>query len=142
MMKDWKFAIRFDPFVTLLTFIILTFGFAIFFSASLGVMARHEVKFYNIVQNQFIFGMLLGSLAFLAGAILPSKLFRNLSPVFFIFGIVLCLLVFVPGLGIEQGGIMKNMNLYYLVGETEYNAPDGYYYSKKEKGHVKMEENA
>jgi hypothetical protein len=42
----------------------------------------------------------------------------------------------------EQGGIMKNMNLYYLVGETEYNAPDGYYYSKKEKGHVKMEENA
>lgn len=42
----------------------------------------------------------------------------------------------------EQDGVMKNMNLYYLVGETEYNAPDGYYYSKKEKGHVKMEENA
>ena len=42
----------------------------------------------------------------------------------------------------EQDGVMKNMNLYYLVGETDYNAPDGYYYSKKEKGHVKMEENA
>jgi cell division protein FtsW len=112
MMKDWKFAIRFDPFVTLLTFIILTFGFAIFFSASLGVMARHEVKFYNIVQNQFIFGMLLGSLAFLAGAILPSKLFRNLSPVLFIFGIVLCLLVFVPGLGIEHGGAKRWIEIF------------------------------
>ena len=42
----------------------------------------------------------------------------------------------------EQDGVMKNMNLYYLVGETDYNAPDGYYYSKKEKGHVKMEDNA
>jgi hypothetical protein len=42
----------------------------------------------------------------------------------------------------EQCGVMKNMNLYYLVGETDYNAPDGYFYSKKEKGHVKMEENA
>ena len=42
----------------------------------------------------------------------------------------------------EHDGIMKHLYLYYLVGETEYNAPDGYYYSKKEKGHVKMEENA
>ena len=41
---------------------------------------------------------------------------------------------------IEQDGVMKNMNLYYLVGETDYNAPDGYYYSKKEKRHVKMED--
>ena len=40
----------------------------------------------------------------------------------------------------EDEGIMKNMHLYYLVGETEYNAPDGYYYSNKAKGHVKDEE--
>lgn len=40
----------------------------------------------------------------------------------------------------EDKGIMKNMNLYYLVGETDYNAPDGYYYSKKAKGHVKFED--
>lgn len=26
----------------------------------------------------------------------------------------------------EQDGVMKNMNLYYLVGETDNNAPDGY----------------
>ena len=37
----------------------------------------------------------------------------------------------------EDNGVMKNMNLYYLVGETDYNEPDGYYYSKKAKGHVK-----
>ena len=42
----------------------------------------------------------------------------------------------------EQDGVMKNMNLYYLVGETDYNAPDGYYFDKKSKSHVKEEENA
>lgn len=41
----------------------------------------------------------------------------------------------------EQNGVMKNMNLYYLVGETAYNAPDGYFYSKSEKRHVKDSEN-
>jgi hypothetical protein len=39
----------------------------------------------------------------------------------------------------EEDGVMKNMNLYYLVGETYYNAPDGYYYSEREKRHVKEE---
>ena len=37
----------------------------------------------------------------------------------------------------EQEGIMKCMNLYYLVGETDYNAPDGYYYDAKKKRHIK-----
>ena len=41
----------------------------------------------------------------------------------------------------DNDGLMKNMNLYYLVGETDYNAPEGYYYSRSEKRHVKEEEN-
>lgn len=40
----------------------------------------------------------------------------------------------------DSDGLMKNMNLYYVVGETDYNAPDGYMYSKKAGGHVKIEE--
>ena len=30
------------------------------------------------------------------------------------------------------------IRLYYLVGETEYNMPEGYYYSRKEKRHLKI----
>lgn len=40
----------------------------------------------------------------------------------------------------EDNGVMKNMHLFYKVGETDYNAPDGYMYSKKAGGHVKIEE--
>lgn len=50
--------------------------------------------------------------------------------------------VFHSNFAMEQDGVMKTMNLYYLVGETDYNAPDGYYYSSSKKGHVKFEENA
>ena len=31
------------------------------------------------------------------------------------------------------------IKLYYLVGETDMNAPEGFYYSKKEKCHIKIE---
>jgi hypothetical protein len=41
----------------------------------------------------------------------------------------------------DTEGLMKTMHLYYLVGETDYNAPDGYYYSESEKRHVKEEGN-
>ena len=38
----------------------------------------------------------------------------------------------------QDAGLMKNTNLYYLVGETDYNAPAGYYFNKKTKRHEKI----
>lgn len=38
----------------------------------------------------------------------------------------------------EEDGVMKNMHLYYIVGETEYNAPKGFVFSKGK--HIKEEE--
>lgn len=115
MMKLWKPNIKFDPFITILTFTILIFGFAIFFSASLGVLARYELKFYNTIQNQFFFGIMLGSLAFVLGALLPSKFFKNFSPVFFLIGVLLCLLVFVPSIGFEHGGARRWITLFGIT---------------------------
>lgn len=37
----------------------------------------------------------------------------------------------------SEGTVVK---LYYVVGETDYNAPDGYYFDKSTKKHVKYEE--
>jgi hypothetical protein len=44
--------------------------------------------------------------------------------------------VFHTAFVMESEGIMKNVRLYYLVGETDYNAPDGFYYDRKTKKHV------
>jgi cell division protein FtsW len=113
--KEYFSKIKFDTYVTLLTFTILLFGFAMFFSASLGVMARYEIKFYSTVQNQFFFGLLVGSLAYILGAFLPAKFFKNLSPIFFVTGVLLCLLVFVPGLGFEHGGAKRWITLFSIT---------------------------
>lgn len=37
---------------------------------------------------------------------------------------------------IEDAGIMKDMHLYYLVGETAYNAPEGYFFDENKKRHI------
>ena len=39
----------------------------------------------------------------------------------------------------EKDGIMHNMRLFYYVGETDYNAPDGYYFDSKQGKHVAFE---
>lgn len=51
--------------------------------------------------------------------------------------------VFHSSFVMEEEGIMQNMNLYYLVGETDYNAPDGFYFDKKSNSHlaIPIEEN-
>lgn len=112
MFKSLTSKIRIDTFTTLLTFFILLFGFAIFFSASLGVLARYEAKFYGVVQNQFFFGIVLGVIAFFAGTLIPSKFFKNFSIVFFAFGVLLCMLVFVPSLGFAHGGATRWLSVF------------------------------
>lgn len=109
-MQFWK-KFHADTFTIILSFTTLLFGFAMFFSAALGVMVRYETKFYGIIQNQFLFGLLLGTFAFILGALLPQKFFKNLSPLFFLVGVVLCILVFVPGVGFEHGGAKRWIEL-------------------------------
>ena len=43
--------------------------------------------------------------------------------------------VFYETLVDSEANVIK---LYYLVGETKYNKPEGYYYSRKEKRHLKI----
>lgn len=114
MIKNYFKKIKFDPYITILSFTLLILGFAIFFSASLGVMARYEIKFYNIIQNQALFGILLGSIAFFIGILFPQNFLTKLSPFIYFASIILCILVFVPGIGVEHGGAKRWISLFGL----------------------------
>lgn len=104
--------VKFDAHITILTFLILIIGFTIFFSASLGVMVRYESKFYEIIQNQFFYGILLGTLSFFCGVFIPNKFFKYTSIGIFLIGVIFCILVFVPGIGVEHGGAKRWVYLF------------------------------
>lgn len=86
---------------------LIIFGVIMFTSASLGVLARNQAKFYSILFNQLVFGLLGGLIVLYIAIKIPYKFWRTYSLIFFILSIILTLLVFVPHIGIEHGGARR-----------------------------------
>jgi len=87
--------------------ILVTSGFFIFLSASLGLLARGKVSFTSIAFNQFFLGIVFGSLAAFIISRVQYKKWRTYSPYLFILSVVATLLVFVPGIGMSHGGAAR-----------------------------------
>jgi cell division protein FtsW len=102
-------AIR-KPFL-LLTLLLTIGGFFIFSSASLGVLARNEIKFASVAFNQVFYGLFLGSIACLIVAKIDYHVWKKYAFYLFIAGIFMTLLVFVPGIGFEHGGARRWIDL-------------------------------
>jgi len=88
----------------IITAILVVFGFFIFTSASLGLLAREGARFSSVAFSQIFFGMILGTLFLITMTKIKYRFWKPLSLYIFIFSIIATLLVFVPGLGIELNG--------------------------------------
>ncbi len=97
------------------TVVLVVAGFFIFTSASLGVLARDEIKFSNVAFNQIFYGLFIGSIVCLAMARIDYHFWKKNAFIFFVGAIVLTLLVFVPGLGMEHGGAKRWLNLRFIT---------------------------
>lgn len=92
----------------LLSFIILVVaGFLIFSSASLGLLARSENKFWSIAINQFLFGICLGTVACVVTTHISFKYWRKYSLLIFITTIILAAMVFIPHVGLRINGASR-----------------------------------
>ncbi len=92
----------------LFSFVILvTAGFFIFSSASLGLLARNDSRFVAIATNQFLFGLCLGTVACILASFIPFRYWRKYSLAVFIFTAVLAALVFVPHVGLKLNGAYR-----------------------------------
>lgn len=89
----------------ILTLIII--GVIMFTSASLGILARNEAKFYGVIFNQFVFGLVGGFVAMYIGLRINYKFLRDNSLIIFILSIILTALVFVPHIGSSHGGARR-----------------------------------
>ena len=90
---------------------LVVIGLITFTSASLGILAKNETKFYGVIFSQYIFGFLGGFIALYIGLKIPYKLLKKYSLLLFIISIILTALVFVPGFGQAHGGARRWINI-------------------------------
>jgi len=96
-----------DKFFLGIVLTLLFVGILIFVSASLGVLAKNESKFYGILFNQLILGFGLGIGALYLTSRIHYTFWRKYSFYIFIGSILFTLLVFIPGLGFSHGGALR-----------------------------------
>jgi cell division protein FtsW len=90
-------------------------GFLIFSSASLGLMARDGASFGSVALNQFLFGVVGGSIALL---IISNVYYRNWSKYafyLFIISLLFTLAVFIPGIGMTHAGATRWLDLGFVT---------------------------
>jgi len=90
-----------------LIIILVICGFFIFSSASLGLLARSGASFTSVAINQFLFGVVGGSIALLITSNIYYRNWRQYAFYIFLAGIFITLLVFVPGLGMTHAGATR-----------------------------------
>ena len=93
---------------------LIVVGAVMFTSSSLGILAKNEAKFYGVMFNQFVFGLLGGLVAMFFTMKIPYKFWRAYSLYIFIGAIVLTCLVFVPHVGFSHGGAKRWINVFGL----------------------------
>lgn len=94
----------------IIVLILVIFGVFIFLSASSGLLANTntgEVKYYSVMFNQLVLGLLAGGVACFVASIIHFTWWRKLSFWIFLFSFISMLAVFIPGLGFYHGGARR-----------------------------------
>jgi len=90
---------------------LIAFGFFIFISAALGTLARHDSTFTNVLVSQIAFGLVLGAIGMYTTSHLKYQFWRKNAFWIFLASIILSVMVFIPGLGMEHGGARRWVDL-------------------------------
>ena len=85
---------------------LVTEGFLIFLSASIGLLAREGAHFANVALVRLFAIVFGGGVAYVI-SIVHYKQLRRYTLGLLLFSIVLTALVFIPGVGVEHGGARR-----------------------------------
>ena len=97
----------FDRYFFWIVLLIAGIGLFSFISASLGILARSETKFYGVLFSQIVFGFIGGFLVLWICTRISYTFWRKYSFYFFLGSLLLTLAVFIPGLGFAHGGARR-----------------------------------
>jgi len=97
----------FDRYFLGIVIILLIIGTLSFVSASLGIFNKSESKFYAVLFNQIVFGLVGGGLCLWITMNIPYTFWRKNAFIIFIGTLILTILVFVPQIGFSHGGAKR-----------------------------------
>lgn len=96
--------------ILLATMLLVVFGIVMVFSASSYLAElNHGDKFYFLKKQ--IFGAVLGSIALVVAYLTDYHLYQKYKNKILLFSIIILLIVFIPGLGVENNGARRWINL-------------------------------
>ncbi len=110
-MKKNKYKPIDTTFFTLLVIIVVV-GVLIFISASLGILAKNEEKFYSVLANHIGLGLIGGFVAFFISSRIPYTFWKKNAFYILLGSIILTLLVFIPGIGYSHGGARRWIDVF------------------------------
>lgn len=91
--------------------ILVTVGFFIFSSASLGLLAREGARFSSVAFSQIVFGIIGGGAALFLMSNLYYRNLRKYAFYIFLVTLIITLLVFIPGIGFSHGGATRWLSI-------------------------------
>ncbi len=98
---------QFDTYFFGIVLLITVIGIFSFVSASLGILAHSETKFYGVLFGQIVLGFIGGLTAMWFAIKIPYHFWRNYAFFIFIATLVLTLAVFIPHVGFAHGGARR-----------------------------------
>jgi cell division protein FtsW len=99
-----------DRTLAAITVLLTLGGVLIFFSASLSLLPKGGSIFASALASQLILGLGGGMAALAATLFIPLQLFKRYALHVFVAAVVLCLAVFIPGLGVTANGATRWIN--------------------------------
>jgi cell division protein FtsW len=91
--------------------ILVTAGFLIFSSASLGLLADDGASFGSVAFSQFFFGIVGGGLALFVTSNIYYRNWRRFAFYIFLISLIATAAVFIPGIGVRLGGATRWIDL-------------------------------
>lgn len=91
--------------------LLMAVGLVALLSASISESKEDLGNVYGYFTHQLLFGVLGGMIAGTAAYLIPYRITKKLALPFFLLGLLLLILIFVPGIGVSLGGARRWINL-------------------------------
>jgi len=102
----------FDKTFAIIVAVLITLGFFLFISASLGLFAKEGgAQFSSIFFSQFVFGLGLGLISLFVLSKIHYRKYKKYAFYIFFTSLVVSCLVFVPSLGFEHNGAYRWLSI-------------------------------